>query len=1087
MANQVCSKCGGTLRRDVAEGLCPRCLLLRASQSVLNIGLDADSDSDSDSDPDLNTGSESVLRRVGPYELLGEIARGGMGIVFRAREQSLDRVVALKLLHGGEWAASDVLERFRTEARAAALLVHPNIVPVFAFGDDGGNWYIAMRLIEGGSLTEWIRDRIPRAATNPTPALRSSNASGRGALNEAVIIVQKLAEAVHYAHQRGVLHRDLKPENVLADKSGEPFLTDFGLARLAELDSRLTRSNASLGTPAYMAPELAREGSNQATVASDVYGLGAILYELLTGRPPFEGPTPLDILRQVTEVEPRRPSSIHKVVDRDLETICFKCISKEPHRRYASAEALGEELTRWRRGQPILARPTNALEKSGKWIRRRPLIAALLALLFLSLLFITLGSWQVSRNLRTAGERQRRALVQLNVETANRLVGRKDSTGSLPYQISAIRLEASHPAREQMHRIRLALTLRGMPQLLHHWRHNAAATSAAFSQDGRQVISAGEDGMVRLWNVSNGFPGLVFKHPAPVAQAFLSSDDRCVLALCKDQQAHCWDARTGIEKFPSWPVHLSFYKLPLCPTASFSPDGSRIVSVAKSRVEIRIVETGREAFPTLELEATVVHAAFSPDGLKIVTTQVNGKVRVWGLAESGLKNLGSYTHRSEALFASFSRDGRQVVSVGLDVAAVVWDAESGSLISGPFRHDSLLRMGQATFSPMDERIATISFDNTVGIWDSRTGALITRGIAHPAGVMLVRWDATGRRLVTGSFDGTARIWDPRTGETIEPWIRHGRYVIDANLSTDGSQLVTAAQDGGIRVWTLQSQTAPTLLPPTGPLRIAFSDAAGALVAASTQDGILRLYDTATGESRGPALDHSQLITAGAFDPSSKRLATATKDHHLHLWDWQQGIELSPSKLTDETITQIAFDLMGQRLVTLGRSAADGKARSFTLWDVPDLTAHRISGPTNELVRYVEFSPDGSLLATGSDDSTARIWHVPSGLPRTPPMVHDNKVDQLLFSEDGRILATATVAGNVWSWDVETGEPLMAPRSIPGGISVLTFRRGTHELLAIGRDGAIYRWDFSPTREPIEELERLADQLSGAHSDRTIQH
>src|SRR5262245_19913000 len=361
-----CAGCGTTLTANTPEGLCPKCLLARGLDLLAAGATSADAPTESSMPLTPVTGTK--LRYFGDYELLEEIARGGMGVVFKARQISLNRLVALKLISAGALASADLVKRFKAEAEAAASLSHPNIVPIYEIGEHQGQHYFSMGLIEGPNLREALSQ-----IQNPKSEIR--NESPHWPPKTWVKLVSAIARAVHYAHQRGVLHRDLKPSNILLDAQGEPHLTDFGLAKLVQKDSTLTHTHAVLGTPAYMSPEQARGDTKDVTTAADVYGLGAVLYETLTGSPPFAGGTSMETIRQVLDQEPRRPSVWNPTVDRVLETICLKCLEKEPTRRYGSAEAFAEDLDRWRRSEPITARAVGTYERIKKWVRRRPAIA----------------------------------------------------------------------------------------------------------------------------------------------------------------------------------------------------------------------------------------------------------------------------------------------------------------------------------------------------------------------------------------------------------------------------------------------------------------------------------------------------------------------------------------------------------------------------------------------------------------------------------------------------------------------------------------------------------------------------------------
>jgi serine/threonine protein kinase/tetratricopeptide (TPR) repeat protein len=367
---RICRKCGADIFADAPEGLCTACLF----ESGLNLFAHAPVAGGSDPGPDdrvplshdnKKSDQTKVFADFGDYHLLEVIGRGGQGVVYRARQKSLNRTVALKVIGLGHWATDAHLKRFRREAEAAASLDHAGIVPIYEVGDCDGSCYFSMKLIEGGQLDEVVR-------REPMPIRRT------------VELIAKVARTVHYAHDHSILHRDIKPGNILLDAKGEPHLTDFGLARLVETESTVTRTLEVLGTPSYMAPEQAVGNNAAISAITDVYGLGAVLYQMVTGHPPFAGGTTYETIKLLLDTEPRQPRLWNAKIDRDLSTICLKCLEKDPKRRYSSALALAEDLERWLKHEPIMARRTGPFTRGMKWVRRNPtsglLAASLIAL-----------------------------------------------------------------------------------------------------------------------------------------------------------------------------------------------------------------------------------------------------------------------------------------------------------------------------------------------------------------------------------------------------------------------------------------------------------------------------------------------------------------------------------------------------------------------------------------------------------------------------------------------------------------------------------------------------------------------------------
>src|SRR5258708_31177802 len=357
--SNVCGRCGARITAVVAQGVCPACLL----ETGLGLLYDEDENTtDQEPMPRRKHGMSPVkmLADFGDYELLEEIGRGGQGVVYRAHQKSLNRTVALKAIGLGPWATEAHLKRFRREAEAAASLDHPSIVPIYDVGERDGSCYFSMKFVEGGQLDEVVR-RAPIST------------------RQAVELIAKVARTVHYAHEHGILHRDIKPGNILLDDKGEPHLTDFGLARLVETESTVTRTLEVLGTPSYMAPEQAVGNNAAISGVTDVYGLGAVLYQLLTGHPPFAGGTTYETIKLLLDTEPRQPRLLNPKIDRDLSTICLKCLEKHPERRYSCPLSLAEDLERWLKHEPIRARRTGIFSRGKKWVRRNPTSALLAA------------------------------------------------------------------------------------------------------------------------------------------------------------------------------------------------------------------------------------------------------------------------------------------------------------------------------------------------------------------------------------------------------------------------------------------------------------------------------------------------------------------------------------------------------------------------------------------------------------------------------------------------------------------------------------------------------------------------------------
>jgi tetratricopeptide (TPR) repeat protein/tRNA A-37 threonylcarbamoyl transferase component Bud32 len=540
---------------------------------------------------DLTPGESREYPEVPGYEILGVCGHGGMGVVYRARQLKANRLVALKMIRAVEHASPTERLRFQIEAEAVARLQHPHVVQLYEVGEVRGQPYFSLEFCDGGTLTDQLKKQ------RPTP-------------QESAQLIETLARAMHYAHLRGVVHRDLKPGNVLlAGAERVPKITDFGLAKRIDAEARdLSQSGAIMGTAAYMAPEQAAGKVRDTGPAADVYALGALLYECLAGRPPFGGPQHV-VLVSVLNEEPVPPSRLGAKVPRDLETVCLKCLSKEPEKRYTSAAALADDLKRWLAGEPISARPVGQTERVWRWCRRNPALAVATGLAAAALVAVAVVStWmavrldvarnqaeqarqdavtsfeakalahrQEERQRRRAegnAEHSRRLLVRQYLASGTRLLDDGDLAGSLVWFAEALKHDGKDPQRAEMHRTRLAAVLRQCPRLIQVWFHDGPPRQAAFSPDGRRVVTVAADA-ARVWDVQTGRLLAAFKHRGPVlSAAFVPPDDRRVVTGSADRTARVWDAATGKLLTPPL-MH------PGSVTASPSKDGRRLITFSR--------------------------------------------------------------------------------------------------------------------------------------------------------------------------------------------------------------------------------------------------------------------------------------------------------------------------------------------------------------------------------------------------------------------------------------------------------------------------------------------------------------------------
>jgi WD40 repeat protein/tRNA A-37 threonylcarbamoyl transferase component Bud32 len=1045
--------------------------------------------------PRSPSGPAAALPTVAGYEVLGEIGRGAMGVVFKARQLKANRVVALKMILTKSSGGLEEQVRFQIEAEAVARLQHPNIVQIHEVGEQGGLPFFSLEFCAGGPLNKRLGGR-------PLP------------VREAAALAEKLTRAVQHAHSRGVVHRDLKPANILMSADGEPKVADFGLAKRLDADSEVSQVGQIMGTPSYMAPEQAWGKVRDVGPAADVYALGAILYEFLAGQPPFLGATLLETLEQVRSHEPVAPGRLQPGIPRDLETICLKCLRKEAERRYASAGELADRLRMFLEGKPVPDRPVSSLERVGMWAKRRPALAALLGAVAVLLVSGAglLAALLVNAERRAAAV-QSLEEAQTKIEAAKQDLDRvRGRVGELE-QVEAGKTKEIGVLTESIGRLTREREaeeekLRGLNYLTdlreawvswghndvararerlraqvppaasrdlrsfdwyYSWRtfhseralrgHTSSVKCVAFSPDGRLLVSGAESPQAprsaRLWNTATGQEKPLGKDYLGAALSITFAPDGKSFAIgWGSGNVRVWHLEERKEKVLAAKMQVL--------ALAFAPDSQTLAAGgADGTIQLWDVDKGMLRTTLAKQTGAIGALAFSPDGKRLAVASGNrgnaGEVKVWDPA-TGEVIAACQGPTAHVSCVAYDPDGRHLAGGSLDGVVRVWDADKGD-VRAVLRGHSEAVLGVA-FAAEGTRVASASKDRTVRLWDPITGTGETYQ-GHADALNGVAFSPDGTTLAVAGPGGALHLWEFRRGADPAPLAAHHQRVASVALSPDGKTLATASADRTVKIWDMAKRKARATLQAHGVQVTAVAISPdGKTLASAGLDRAVKLWELASAAKQA-LLDHPQPVLALAFSPDGRNLATACVDGTVYLWDL--ATNQIQARLTGHqaAVTALAFTPDGRTLASGSRIVKDGKSTGHVnLWDMSTGKERASLRGHQDTVTSLAFHPDGRTLASGCTlDRTVKLWNAMAGIDVATLPTQPGPVYAVSFTPDGRVLAIA--GSNVRLWDVAAAQEravLRGSGKSVTSVTSLTFSADGHTLVAGSADGEVLLWE-----------------------------
>jgi len=1064
--------------------------------------------------------------RIGRYKLLQQIGEGGCGVVYMAEQEApVRRRVALKVIKLG-MDTKNVIARFEAERQALALMDHPNIAKVLDAGaTDTGRLYFVMELVKAIPITRFCDEN------NLNTVMR---------LNLFIQVCQ----AIQHAHQKGIIHRDIKPSNILvADHDGVPVpkVIDFGIARATSgqplTDKTLfTAFEQFIGTPAYMSPEQAKLSGLDIDTRSDIYSLGVLLYELLTGKTPFEAKrlreAGLDEVRRIIrEEEPVTPSTklqtlaaaeqttiakhrqadppkLMHLIRGDLDWIVMKALEKDRSRRYETANGLAMDIQRHFNDEPVVARPPSAAYKLQKaWRRNKLAFTAAAAVAATLVVGIAVSSWQAieAGKAKNAEKAQRLAAqaAQQAEKQQRELVERREADVSRLLYIA--NMNVAQQAWDENNIARLRQTLEETQDSpyrdfeWYYWQpqthmalmtlrgHLGPVLSVAVSPDGRQIATGSDDTTAKIWDAASGRELLTLKgHRDWIKRVAFSPDGTRLVTASHDQTARVWDVVTGRELF-TLKGHSG-----VVGSALFFPDGRRIVTGSwDTTAKIWDAETGRELL-TLKGQTGKIWGALaiSPNGQRIATASEDSADKtpiIWDAA-TGRELLRLRGNTDLITFLAFSPDNERIATASKNKTVILWDAASGRELLTLKGHTSFVLC--VAFSPDGQWIATSSADNTVKLWDAATGQELRTLKGHGGGIASLAFFPDGRRLVTGSQDDTAKVWDAgvglsgnETGRSLFTLKGHSNEIHCAAFSPNGQRIATGSWDKTVKVWdAISGRELMTIPGNTGEVyAVAFSPD-GQRIVTGGQDATAKVWDAASGNELLKLIGHGDLISSVAFAPDGRKILTGSADNTARVWDAASGHQLMTLSEND-VITHVDWSPDGQRIVTAGYN------QTATVWEAASgrelFTLQGHSGP----LWAAAFSPDSRRIVTGAQDNMGMVWDAATGSNLLTLKGHAGWVMAAGFSPDGERIVTGGADLVAKLWDAATGRELLTLKGHAGGAVAAGFSSNGRRILTGSTDGTAKVWETAGTEQTAawqREEQAAAQYLAAQQIERTAE-